>query len=381
MITEDEKKNDTFFAPPGRADRRKLKNQINSISYSPVMSTLLKSTGGVLVIINENRQLVAMNNSFLESLGIKDPEAVIGLRLGESLNCIHAFKEPDGCGTTPHCSSCGAAIAMMSAIKDEKPDEQICTLTSNKNGLTEDICLLIRAEPLIVDNNKWILIYAQDITRQQFWINLERIFFHDINNTLGALQGYTNLLLMEIPDDEIVKKINYITERLTKEISLQKSLSYHKDTSFTIQKKQIKLKDIKDEINLIIREHESAIGKKFSAEWNCLDFRFRTDPILVTRVLGNMIINALEATDEGCIVTLKTEIAPSHIEWKVWNKQHIPQKMHTRIFQKHYTTKSSPGRGLGTYSMKLFGESYLKGGVGFHSSEKKGTTFFFRLPL
>ena len=42
------------------------------------------------------------------------------------------------------------------------------------------------------------------------------------------------------------------------------------------------------------------------------------------------------------------------------------------------TTLTITGR---TYSMKLFGEQYLKGKVWFSTSEDKGTTFFISVPL
>ena len=51
-----------------------------------------------------------------------------------------------------------------------------------------------------------------------------------------------------------------------------------------------------------------------------------------------------------------------------------------RIFQRYYSTKGEPGRGLGTYSMKLFGEQYLGGEVRFDTSESEGTVFSLRLP-
>ena len=45
-----------------------------------------------------------------------------------------------------------------------------------------------------------------------------------------------------------------------------------------------------------------------------------------------------------------------------------------------FSTKSSTGRGLGTYSMKLLGERYLGGAVSFSSSAEHGTVFTFELP-
>ena len=52
-----------------------------------------------------------------------------------------------------------------------------------------------------------------------------------------------------------------------------------------------------------------------------------------------------------------------------------------QIFQRSFSTKGQPGRGIGTYSIKLFGETYL-GGRGFVSPAEapEGTTFSIVLP-
>lgn len=47
---------------------------------------------------------------------------------------------------------------------------------------------------------------------------------------------------------------------------------------------------------------------------------------------------------------------------------HSDPKLLLRIFQRSFSTKGAKGRGLGTYSMKLFGETYLGGQVSFRSS-------------
>jgi sensor histidine kinase regulating citrate/malate metabolism len=48
-----------------------------------------------------------------------------------------------------------------------------------------------------------------------------------------------------------------------------------------------------------------------------------------------------------------------------------------RIFQRNFSTKAQAGRGVGTYSMKLFGEKILGGKVSFTSSREDGTVFKF----
>ena len=93
-----------------------------------------------------------------------------------------------------------------------------------------------------------------------------------------------------------------------------------------------------------------------------------------------MIINAFEATPAGGAIRFWVEQTDKDVSFKVWNSQPIAPEQGLRIFQRNYSTKSSTGRGLGTYSMKLFGETYLGGEVDFVSSEADGTTFHLRLP-
>ena len=51
-----------------------------------------------------------------------------------------------------------------------------------------------------------------------------------------------------------------------------------------------------------------------------------------------------------------------------------------QIFKRSFSTKGK-GRGLGTYSVRLLAENYLKGKAGFISNEKEGTIFFVDLPV
>ncbi len=371
---------DTHFAPAGRTDIKVFRQQLESVSSSPVMNTLLDTMAGLLVVLNEDRQIVALNHSFLATLGIDDPEKILGLRLGESLKCEHAYNAPAGCGTTAYCSTCGAAIAMMTAINENRVDEQMCALTALRDGSRHDISLLIKAHPLTVENHRWILVIAQDVTQQQFWANLESVFFHDINNILSTLSGYAGILAMDLPDNKEVRKVNQSVARLQNEMSLQRSLSRRKDAKYIPMKSESSTDRIKQETGLIVHRHPAANGKQIDEMWPEENVRVATDALLVSRVLGNMIINALEASDEGETVRLATRVEPAQITWEVWNNGFIPADIQKRIFQRHFSTKANFGRGMGTFSMKLFGERYLKGVVSFTSSEKDGTTFRFRLP-
>ena len=350
----------TFFAPAQKTERRKFKNQIAAVSTSPIMNTLLETAAGILIVLNEDRQIVALNHKFLENLGIENSEEALGLRLGESLSCIHACKNPAGCGTTEFCSSCGAAIAMMAAINQNRSDERICAMVSNKDGKNSDICLRIKAKPIRVEGQRWILIYARDITREQFWANLDHVFFHDINNTLTSLYGHIQMFELDFPENQNLLSVRSSIERLIKEVFVQKKISQHKDISYTPVQRAITLNELKKEMEIFIKGHKAIEGKEIRENWGDEDIVLKTDVLLLSRILGNMLINALEATPKGGFIRITADPSQESVTFTVWNQAAIPENLQKRIFQRHFSSKPGSGRGFGTYSMKLFGENLFK---------------------
>ncbi len=95
-----------------------------------------------------------------------------------------------------------------------------------------------------------------------------------------------------------------------------------------------------------------------------------------------MITNALEATEKnGTVKVWTVRDKDKFLIFCVWNSQFIPENIAQRIFQRNFSTKEGAGRGIGTYSMKLFGEQILAGKVNFKTSHEEGTVFRFSLPL
>lgn len=372
---------ETYFAPAKRTDRRKFKNQIADISHNPIMNTLLESAAGLLIVLNEDRQIVAINHAFLKASGIKNIDDVLGFRLGECLHCAHAFDKPNGCGTTEACVSCGAAIAMMTAIVDDKPDEKICALVTDEDNVTKNLCLLIQAKPIVSQGSRWILIYAKDVTKEHFWMNMEKVFFHDINNVLTTVFGNIQLLQTQYPDNTEIENTLLGCERLIQEIRLQKAYSENRQEGFRVHRQRIPIRRIETDLRLMIGQHRAIKDIIFLQNWPKAAIDIETDPLLVSRVIGNMVINACEASQTGDSVRLDATVSENDICFNVWNNSEIDPKIRPRIFQKHFSTKFGPGRGLGTYSMKLLGEQFLGGQISFSTGESTGTTFSFCLPL
>ena len=107
---------------------------------------------------------------------------------------------------------------------------------------------------------------------------------------------------------------------------------------------------------------------------------FVSDPDLLLRVVYNMALNAAEASKPGETVRLSFGWRGDQPRFAVHNPGTIPEPLRERIFQRSFSTKAPKGRGLGTYAMKLFGENFLRGEVGFESGSATGTTFWILLP-
>jgi signal transduction histidine kinase len=104
------------------------------------------------------------------------------------------------------------------------------------------------------------------------------------------------------------------------------------------------------------------------------DVSFRSDRAIVSRVLGNLLKNAVEASQAGEMVSLGCAPADGGVEFQVHNRGVIPPDVAAQLFQRSFSTKGS-GRGLGTYSVKLLTERYLQGHASVVSTEQGGTTF------
>jgi signal transduction histidine kinase len=368
------------YAPPEqRLSQEQLADTIAQISATPLVSGLLNAVSGMLAVLNEHRQVIALNHTMLSMLGIPDSATVLGLRPGEALDCIHAHKEPEGCGNSRWCPSCGAAIAIVSCLQTDTPTERLCALSTHHDGIQRDLALMVRAQPITIHKNRFILLFLQDVTVQEQRAALERTFYHDISNMLCGLVGASELL-SDTNDSTLVQTIRQASLRLMSEVSIQRSMSESHAFAYTPMRHNSTGNAIVAELQLLFANHPAALEKSIEFAADGAADTITTDTSLLIRILTNMLVNACEATEPGGTVRLWVETTATHLSFCVWNQAHIPESVALRIFQRSFSTKQQSGRGMGTYSMKLFGERILGGAVSFVSTLQSGTTFRLELP-
>lgn len=369
----------TFFAPAERCSLDDLKKKLSHISDNPLMDGLLKSVNGLLAVLDRHRQVVAVNDALLKQTCATGIEEIFGLRLGEVIKCVHAREKPNGCGTTEYCVSCGAAIAMVASLSADTPVSRICAASIEKNGSREDVCFEVQSIPVNFAGERFLLIFLQDITRQQVWASLEKTFLHDINNVLTGLLCTTELLAIQHEEEFITSTVNRLVTRLKRDIDVQRTLAHLKGMDYKPLMQEVRISNLFEELQFNFLNNPITKNKALAIPQIMQHETITTDYSLIVRILTNMLANAFEATDPGGTVKLWYEQQDQKTRFNVWNDRAIPQKIQLRIFQRHFSTKSGDGRGMGTYSMKLLGEHFLKGQVGFTSHERSGTVFFLKL--
>lgn len=367
----------TEFAPAERESTEIAELQSELFASNRLLLLIVNSISEMLVILNDKRQIIFANDSFIKTIGLQKDKLYIGKRVGEAINCVHAFKTIGGCGTTEFCKTCGAVNAILSARLSRKSEKECRIRTSGNDALD----LRVKATLLQIEREIFTIFTLIDVSNEKRKQTLERVFFHDILNSAGGISGLSGLM-PEVTDQnelqEIAGMINRASVNLINEIQMQRYLSSAENGDLTVEKHETESYQILKDLAELYSKHEIIADKYISIHKESENIMFSTDGVLLRRIIGNMIKNALEASLPKSVVTITSQKYGEKVRFSVHNHNFIPRQVQLQLFQRSFSTKGV-GRGIGTYSMKLFGEKYLNGRVDFESSPESGTTFFIEI--
>ncbi|MBF0397905.1 MAG: HAMP domain-containing histidine kinase [Desulfobacterales bacterium] len=368
---------ETKFLPAERANENVIKQQSEIVSNFSYLKDLYSAVTDVVLILNKERQIVFYNNNLIDMIGIEN--LICGLRLGEVFKCIHAFESAGGCGTTEFCRECGAAKAILSSQKGTPATEE-CRIIQKEGNSALD--LRVKTKQIEIGDEDFTIVAATDISNEKRRRVLERLFFHDIMNTAVGVRGLSELLSMASEENlnELKDMIHNGSEHLVEEIKSQRMLTAAENNELAITPILINSRKLLEEIFNLYKMHEVAKDKNLQIDTKSQGIEFKSDKVILSRVVGNMTKNALEACNIGDTVKIGCILENNLVKFWVNNPTVMPTSVKLQVFQRSFSTKGQ-GRGLGTYSMKLLSEKYLKGQVSFTTSEIEGTTFTASYPL
>jgi len=370
----------TSFAPAERTDFESVEHQFSVLSNREI-PVVLNALPLITMVLNRCRQVIFGNHKFLEVAGTPDIRETLGKRPGEALGCVHADLTPGGCGTSAFCAHCGAVRSILMGLAGRQ-NVQECNLNRNCDGKIEALDLRVSSTPFALGTEQFVIFSITDISHEKRRRTLERLFFHDMLNTVGGIQGLMEFLAEEAPETmrPDAQLIYGAMVQLTDEILYQKQLLAAETNELETNIIPLRSTDILGLVEATFQNGEQAKGKRLETCDACVDTLLYSDPVLLRRVLGNMVKNALEATATGGVVRLGCTVNQDTVEFWVQNEGYIPKNVQLRIFNRSFSTKGLD-RGLGTYSIKLLTERYLGGTVDFDSTQDAGTTFRIHLPL
>jgi nitrogen fixation/metabolism regulation signal transduction histidine kinase len=371
----------TRFAPPQRSDETTVRAEYELVRAH--FELVFNAISAAAAVLNGNRQVIYANRGFMEMTGVSDITRLLGGRPGEILKCIHAGEEAGGCGTSASCRVCGAVKAVLACQSARAPSSEECRMNAEAQGGTRALNLRIAVSPFTVQGSDFSVLTLSDIGPQKRRDNLERVFFHDILNTVNTLKSAINLAQMPESADqreEFLGIAHKVCDGLADEIISHRMLLDAENRRLSLQLGTFQAHDLvcraAEGINITAQPGEKRIAVDIPEE----DTVILCDRTLVKRILINMLKNALEATRAPGMVHIGFQRKNGTIVFRVHNEGCMPPDVQLQVFQRSFSTKGL-NRGFGTYGMKLLAEHYLGGRVYFESSGETGTDFYLEIPV
>jgi signal transduction histidine kinase len=218
------------------------------------------------------------------------------------------------------------------------------------------------------------------------------IVAHDLRNPIGAIQGYSEILLYLQKDNlsydttNIIKIINETSENTLKLLEDLLDITKIESGNITLNKTKSDFKDLVQKtiiINNIIAQKKS-ISIKLITDVENIEFDF--DRLKMEQVLNNLISNAVKFSYPGNDIFIKLSVSKNEIFVEVNdNGQGVPESEIGLLFKplEKISVRSTAGEkstGLGLSIAKSIVESH-SGTIGVNTIEGKGSSFFFNLPL
>jgi signal transduction histidine kinase len=340
---------------------------------------ILDSCPYVTIVLNDQRQMVYFNRALVSLSGPAAKTALFGRKLGEALQCDHALGG-EGCGTAEACQTCGAFLAVSEGLKGLEATRE-CRLIRNIDGSPDWLDVQVSVSPIEAGGERFAACIVRDISHEKRREVLERIFFHDILNSATGVELLATALNRMVEGDAsgFAGQIRACGAQMVEEIHSQQQLVSAERDELAVSAVSMTTGLVISDMVGVSRGSALARDRAVKVAADSHDVTIESDPSILRRVLRNMLLNALEASCPGETVEVGCRDHGDEVEFWVHNPGVMPEAVRQHIFQRSFSTKGA-GRGLGTYSIRLLSERYLKGTVTFRSTKSEGTVFFARYP-
>jgi two-component system cell cycle sensor histidine kinase/response regulator CckA len=361
--------------------------------------TLVESTSDAILMSNEEREIISVNQAFCHLFGFNKGEIE-----GKSTRTIHPSEESFksfGELAYPIVEKARSFRSEWNLLRKDGtifPVETVVSAIVSPNGSTEGVVGIIRDITERKQAEKEMVALQEQLQQSQKMEAVGRLaggVAHDFNNLLTVLLGTSQLILLELDKDNPLRdRIEEIIRTSERAATLTRQLlafSRRQIMEFKVLDLNAVIKNLGRMLLRIIGE-DIELVTVFAEDLG----KIKSDSGQIEQVMMNLAVNGKDAMPHGGKLIIETDnaeldedFARSHAGTKAGQYVRLmvsdtgkgmPPEVREKIFEPFFTTKEK-GKGTGLGLSTVYGIVRQSGGnIWVYSEPGKGATFKIYFP-
>lgn len=336
---------------------------------------ILRAMGDIILVLDKRLRVVMLN--------------VAGKRL---------LDLPETDDSTVHLSNLAAAdttfTTVQQALENSSPDQTMWTFKAYSEQRKRDFEAMMAIWENPLQGRSGYVVMLHDVTDlyelNRFKNEILRMASHDLRSPLAIIEGYCDLIELDMPEDasgipHFLDSIRHTTGRMNRLLNdllridqIQNSpLELHQVISIPML-----LDSIMSDAGMGVEQKHQHLIRDFEN----LPQEIVADPMMLREAMENLVSNAIKYTPEGGQITIRAYASEDRFHFEVQDNgvgigaEHLPRLFNSFYRAKQAGTEHVEGSGVGLNLVKTVVERH-GGQVWVESKEGEGSTFGLWLPL
>lgn len=197
---------------------------------------------------------------------------------------------------------------------------------------------------------------------------------HEVGNPLAAISSLVQMMNIRLKDEYAKEQLHLVDDQLRR---IQRTLRELVDFSrpVMVEQSMVNMNEALEVALSIAKYYKRRKGKHIETNFASDLPSIRSVRDLLVQVFLNLILNALDATEEGDSIEISTDLHEGRIRIRIRDYGHgIPEEDQKLLFKPYYTTKET-GTGLGLFVCKNIIQKFEGGEIELTESSTQGTLF------